>query len=247
MAFAVGFNISKGRELMENVAKQYNELQLYLGNEWETVYKGLQTEWVGEDEISFEKNFADRINQLNEDAYYLVRNTIFQINHLIESWVEFQSQNVIVGGAAPEVNYSQFIEGVPDVNFVNPVVQAHPQQITADMDRGLVSESSRSKLEEVVTNFVSEVKAKTSGLFESIEVNQAFFGDQTASIKSYVEQVGKSVGEVSTSVKDLHDALEQLTGTNYQQATSEVNDILNKYTSDVENKVSETYAGKRWE
>lgn len=233
----IGFNVKKTNDLMANVAKAYNDLGIYTQEQWQPLITVLQNNWIGEDEQDFEKELAKRICTLYTNAYDLVNSCVNTLAGLAQAWYDFQQKNTL-SGAAAESRGAIDID-IPSITKVDPIVEPKTKEFSNDTDRGLSSSSSKTSIQQAVETFVNDIKKETSGLFEAIQVNNAFFGGQTSTIKTYVEKVGVAVGEVTVAVRDMYEKLDQLASTNYNTATTDINTQMGTSTTEVETRVND--------
>lgn len=243
MAFAIGYNVSKANELMNEIAKAYDELGIYTEKEWDNVIRVLQKNWVGEDEQDFEKKLADRICNLYENASNLAEHCVDTIGGLAQTWYKFQQTNTLDGGT---VGSGKLNIEVPQIIEKKDVVSVDASRTIADnADRGLRDASSKTAIQEAVNTFVSQIKGKTARLFEKIDTNKAFFGEQSSNIKSYVEKVGSGIAEVTIAVKDMYQALETLANSSYTTSSSDIKDQFTQASSNVESSLNDL-GNSRW-
>ena len=243
MAFAIGYNVKQANELMDKVAEAYKNLGIYTKDQWNAVVSVLQNEWVGEDEQDFEKRLADRICALYVNASELAKNCVNTIGGLAQAWYDFQQKNTLSGEMA-EGKGSLKID-IPSIKTDDQIVKSKPKSISNNDDRGLREASSKTTIQTAVSDFVTEIKNKTEGLFEEIEANTAFFGDQTTNIKAYINKVGYAIGEVTAAVKDMHTALDTLAASSYTTATSDISQQFTTASTNVENSLSDL-GTSRW-
>lgn len=239
----IGYNIREAESVMKQIKDAYNELGLYTSGEWENLVGTIQANWVGEDEQDFENEFAKRLCKLYVNAYNVAQSAIGTIAGLVEAWYEFQAKNTLSGGDA--MGKSRYNLDVPTIKPNEQIVKVRIKTLSENTNRGLADASSKTKIESGVSEFVKAVQAKTKGLFEAIEVNNAFFGDQTSNIKTYIEAAGAAVGEVTIAVKDLNDALEKLVGQNYTSAISDIQTQFTTAQSNVQESLNEL-GNSRW-
>ncbi len=243
MAFAIGYNVSKANELMNEIAKAYENLGIYTEKEWDNVIRVLQANWVGEDEQDFEKKLADRICNLYENASNLARGCVDTIGRLAGAWYDFQSKNTLDGGTVGSARLN--IE-VPQIIEKKDIVSVDANRTIDDnADRGLRDKSSKTAIQEAVNTFVSQIKERTARLFEEIDTNKAFLGEQSSNIKSYVEKVGSSIAEVTIAVRDMYQALETLADSSYTNSLSSLKDEFTKASTDVESQLDDL-GSSRW-
>lgn len=250
--FAVGYNVSKTNKLMEDIKKAYEDMKLYITDEWPTLLNVLHTEWVGEDEQDFEDKLAQKICNLYENAYNLAQNSITTVYGLANSWYEFQKNNTLEGaessgrtGGLFGIGGNRFGLDEVKISHNDKIVEKQLVQLTNDMDRGLANSDSARKIQSAVTDFVNTTKKKTEDLFNEIQVNQAFFGEQTRNIKIYIDKTGAAVGEVTVALKDMYSALETLAGSSYTKASEDVSAQFQQSTNDIESSLNEL-GSSRW-
>lgn len=239
----IGYNVSQAETLMDEIKTAYENMKIYTEEQWGTLVTTLQAEWVGEDEQDYEKEFADRICKLYDNAYNVAQGAITTIEGLVNAWYEFQAKNTLSGENASMRGFHSV--SAPKIKRESKIVSAKLKTFTKETNRGLASETSKTTIENAVSKFVSEIKAQTANLFNKIEVNSAFFGNQTTNIKLYIEEAGKAVGEVTVAVKDLNDALAKLVGTNYTTAIEDISTQFDTAKTSVEQSLSEL-GSSRW-
>lgn len=242
MALAIGYNVKQTNELMASMAQAYNDLGTYISEQWETVRTTMMSNWVGEDELDYEKRFVERLCQLYTDSYNLISNSVDVIGNLAQAWWDFQKNNSITGEA---------IATSSTINIEKPTITPAEQIVTfvsrtlADSDdRGLADVGSAATIKGAVDTFVSNLNTKTNTLF-NIEVSSAFFGDQSSTIKTYVEKVGTAIAAVNVAVKDMYDALDILASSQYTTAVTDASTAVSTETTNVETAVSEI--STRWQ
>ena len=243
MAFAIGYNVKQANELMDKVAEAYKNLGIYTKEQWNAVTDVLQREWVGEDEQDFEKRLAERICALYVNASELAKNCVNTIGGLAQAWYDFQQKNTLSGEMA-EGKGSIRID-IPTIKTDDQIVKSKPKSIGNNDDRGLRDGSSKTTIQTAVSEFVAAVKDQTQGLFEEIEANTAFFGDQTTNIKTYIDKVGVAIGEVTAAVKDMYTALDTLAASSYTTATSDISQQFTTAGTNVDNSLNDL-GTSRW-
>lgn len=251
----IGFNLKKADDLVEQIIEDYNNLGIYTAEQWGPLKETLRKEWVGPDEQSFEKNLVKRICDLYVASYNLASNCTKTIAELSDQWVSFQRKNTLDGTTAADFDTAaqniisklkNFIFGSPKLKINNEIIRFEPDfNLDSNTNRGLQNANSATYIQTAVADFVAKVKNKTQGLFSAIEANQAFFGDQAASIKSYIDATGLAIAEVTTAVKDLNDALSTLANSAYSTASSDVSSAYSAAKTSMES-ASEQLGNSRW-
>ena len=236
MAFAIGYNVKEANELMEKIADAYKDLGIYTKDQWQGITDVLQNEWVGEDEQDYEKKLAERLCLLYQNAYSLTNSCVETIAGLAQAWYDFQSKNTLSGEVAEgkgKININK-----PKIKSDDEIVKSKQKSIGNNDDRGLREASSKTTIQTAVSDFVGKIKEKTAGLFDEIQANTAFFGDQTTNIKTYIDKVGAAIGEVTVAVKDMYNALDTLAATSYTTASSDIAEQFTTASTNVEIKPS---------
>ena len=233
----IGYNISQAKQLMEDIAQHYKDLQNNITSEWENVVSTLQQEWIGEDEQDFEGKFADRICELYDNAHKLAQGACQTIADLAESWYKFQASNTLDGAGGG--NSSSLTIDIPDLSFTNPIVELKAVTFDEGTSRGLRSSGSATTIQTTVTDYATNVKEAAQNMFSEIQSSNAFFGDQTSSIDAFVAAGGEAIGEVVAAVKDLYTALETLANSNYTSSVQSVTETMGENKTSVETSVDE--------
>lgn len=247
MAMAIGYNIKKAEEVAENIADKYSALGNSIADEWPSIVDALHTNWVGEDEADFETKFAERVNTLYSNSSELAKSCIRTIGELCNAWIEFQQKNTLEVSAANNGSLSADVDtALAKIGTQDKIVNADPPTLDNNTDRGLADVNSANTIKTKVADYVKAIKAKASELFSEVDSNSAFFGDQASSVNNYIEKCGNAIAEVSVAIKDLHNALDILAGTNYSDSVEQVSTQIDKGTSSVE-EISTNLGDSRWE
>lgn len=219
----IGYNISKINELLDKIGASYKAIGEAMSGGWDTVTTTLGNNWIGEDEEAYTKALADRINELYGNCKTAVNSVAKSIIDLGESWKTFQKQNVIEGSVIDTITGeigTPTLEGSGEgASFFDKllgkggeiIVTAPKREFNAQTDRGIKSASAGKTCYDAVTDYVKNVRAKVEGLYSDLETNTAFLGaEQSASIKNYLTDMGKSIADLTTCVKTLRTHLETL-------------------------------------
>ena len=233
----IGYNISQAKQLMEDIAQHYKDLQNNITSEWDSVVSTLQQEWIGEDEQDFEGKFADRICELYDNAHKLAQGACQTIADLAVSWDKFQASNTLDGASGG--NSASLTIDIPDLSFTNPIVSKKDRPLSEADDKGLRSSSSATTIQTTVEDYANNLKEAAQNMFSEIQSSNAFFGDQTSSIDAFIAAVGEAIGEVIVAVKDLHTALETLANSNYTSSVQSVTETMGENKTSVESSVDE--------
>ena len=254
MALAIGYNVSKANELMQDINTAFKNLEGKIYSNWPTLRTKLQTEWVGEDEQDFETKFAETICNMYVNAGNVAQYAINIIENVTNEWYKFQQGNTLSGDASTGnsggflgIGGNKFNLDVPKINPNEKIIQAQLVQLTDSTDRGLTSESSATNIKSSVEEFVNQTKNDTKALFDTIDTGSAFFGSQTSAIKSLIEKAGESISTVTVAVKNLYDALDTLANTNYTTSNDNVSSsISSDAITNMETQVEGAVGTSRW-
>lgn len=206
----IGYNISKINELLDKIGESYNSIGQAMKEGWPTVERTLGENWIGEDEEAYTGALADRINELYTNCKTAVNTVVDSITGLGESWKTFQKQNVIEGSSADDIKGKIDAPKLKDAN-VDGTVKRPKRSFDAQTDRGIKSASAGKTCYDAVTDYVKNVRTKVEGLYSELETNTAFLGtEQSASIKNYLTDMGKSIADLTTCVKTLRAHVETL-------------------------------------
>ena len=225
MAIAVGYNVNKANEVMEDVSKHYSKLGEIIQNGWDGVVNTLQTEWIGVDEQKSEDALATRICTLYVNSKELADSCVKTIAGLTNSWIEFQKQNGFEGNGGQALSPVE----APAIVGNDKIVKKKEKTFSESDDMGLKSEGSAGTIKTSIDGYVNDIKSQVKNLFDSVDVGQAFFGEQTSVIKTYVEKVGTAIGEVVVAIKDMYDEIDKIAGTQYTQVATQ--DIISSFES----------------
>lgn len=251
----IGFNLKKADEMIEKVVEEYNNLGIYTKDQWMPLKETLRKEWIGPDELDFEKKLVERICKLYVESYKLAKKCTETLASLSDQWVRFQRKNTIDGSTADNFDagsisiwekIKNWLTGATTLKYNDSIIDfVNDLKMDANVNRGLQNANSKANIQSALNDFVLTIKNRTKELFEAIEPNQAFFGEQSSSIKQYIEATGVAIAEVTTAVKDMNDALEVLASSSYTTASSDVSSAYSTAKSTVESSVEEL-GSSRW-
>lgn len=217
----LGYNVAKINQLMKDVTDSCIKVRTYMSDGWPSVQTTLQKEWVGGDEQSYEKQFVARIIELWQTIQQNCNKFLGNIQQAGQSWTQFQASNTIEGAGpanagAGRVNFEPLDAADPDVAFKKV-------DITEDMDRGLQNGvKSAGSITTAIKEYIKGVYNNTKGIFEQLDASTSFIGEeQSAQVKSYIEEMGLAFARVTTSYNDLNVAMETLIR-NYTQQSRDV-------------------------
>lgn len=227
MAIGTGYNVKGARDLAAAVETSYTRYGQKISTEYQSLVSVLRSEWIGYDEQDFEAKLAQRICELYGKAYDLTKGTISDIETLINNWIRFQNKNRLTSQSGASVSVDTMQEITIDVNISrnDSIVQFSAITFSENDDLGLTSDNSYSNIKDAAETFKNNLKAQSKELFDAINPANAFFGDQTSKIKNYIEKVGESLEDITLAIKDLYDALDDLTKKSYKTQDNSQEDI----------------------
>ena len=242
MAIAVGYNAGKAKEVMDNVVSDYSKLGEIMSNGWDTVTTTLQNEWIGPDEQKSEDAIAKRLCTLYSNASELANSCIQTIAGLTNSWMKFQESNGFEGDMGASLSRVE----APTLSLNDTIVKKKERTFSESDDMGLQTESSATTIKTSIEEYVTDIKTQVQTLFDDINVGEAFFGEQTTVIKTYVEKVGTAIAEVAVAVKDMYNEIDTIAGTQYTQtAMQDINTQFTEANSNVDSSV-DSLGESRW-
>lgn len=235
----IGYNIQKANEAMASVNDAYVSVSKKVVNEWNEVKGVLRKEWVGADEQDFEKLVQERVQTMLESSRTLTSNTVDSLYELAVAWAKFQDTNTINGN---NVGIAQtLIAGLnkPQITIAPQLVFV-PIQFDSSTNLGLANSGSDDIISNSLSNFVKNVKTEATNLYESVDTNSAFYGnDQQNKLKKLMDTVGEAVGVISTSLKDFEKAMKELTNKAYKSSDDAVGASLDEARTTVDNSLND--------
>lgn len=216
----IGYNIGKINELLGNVAKTHEVIGETLISGWSTVSKCLQSNWIGPDELAFEKELASVLRKLYGSCYGVVTQVVANIAKLGDTWKNFQKQNVMEGTTANEVGIAIAEVSVKDFDISS--LKEGEISFSDTTNFGLSDANAGKTIMQVITEYTNQVNEKVRALYSEVEAKSAFMGtEQSTAIESYLISVRDAIVALTTTVKNLEDTLTQLTA-NYSAQEQEM-------------------------
>jgi len=223
----IGYNIEKINDLTGAIKAAYKDLGDAMGTGWPNVSTTLETQWIGPDEVHFEKTLAKRICDLYTACMETVQTSINNIKSIGDSWKAFQEKNILKAAEGAEAIAAQTLgldiaTVTVDAIDISGIVKSGEPTFTVDMKLGVAEgETSATKINEAINTYVGDIKEKVSTLFNAIKSEEAFLGgDQATNIDSYLGKISTEVQKLSTTVDDLQTNLTSLVNAYTQQATA---------------------------
>lgn len=243
----IGYNIDKAGELIWNVKNRYKNLGSTIKDAWSPVQNKLHTEWVGPDELSFERVFAEKLCT----SYVVANDFVKQVHDVIEAmindWIEFQETNRLASDLNPSGNRSHSFATVPDADA--EIVKAADLSFDdTSMNMGLTSMNSASNIKASISEYVENIKTAVDGMLEPVEeeIKSAFFGNQTTSIQKYIDACHNSMKTVLIAVNDMFTEVDKLAGSRYEAQSTDISQSLDSGVSSVEDAIS-ALGNSRWQ
>lgn len=248
----LGYNPRKAVDLIQAIVTHYQNLGTKISADWDGVKDALRGNWVGGDELSYEKEFVKKICSLYVTSYELTKNCVQNIKVVLDNYIAVQKNNLLEGAETNTLTYDPMLDTLS--NQAGEVIfnLAKKEDIItftegsfADSDaRGLANADSKGIIQQQISTYVTSISNQVEALTDSINVKSAFFGSAGSKLETYVISVKDAVKVVSTAVKDLNDALEQLAGSHYTDLSSQMESELGQATTETASIESEVKS--RW-
>lgn len=243
MAGRIGYNLSKIQDAMDDIKENYDKIGRNITKDWADVVGIMQSNWVGEDEQNYEATLAKKINSLYEFAAVLANAGMETLYNAGKQWYDGQKNNLLENSEV--VANSVFNLQINKAVFPGNIIERKVKEIGVNEDRGLVNDSSKENIKGELEKFKEAIKSQVKGLIDLSTIDKAFFGTQVSSIKSFVEKVNESMGEVLSAFNDLYQALEGLAGTSYDTLSGFAEEEMTTSSSSIDSAVDST--GGRWQ
>ena len=217
-ATAIGYNIKQAKDLASKIVDIHRSLKNTITSQWAIVQNVMETQWVGPDEEKYEKIIAKRISTLYENSANIVTECASNILELARGWYKFQKTNISSN------NYSSNATGdmTGDVLSVIPPLDTSDIKVTEDIitgntntnynekDRGLKSSNSAENIKMQMDMYVKMIQGKIDTLFNLINANSSFFGNQTSAVNKYVKSYEDAFKELNSAIRDLYNKLDDI-------------------------------------
>ena len=138
-----------------------------------------------------------------------------------------------------DVDYLDF-----DLNIDEDIIIVKTEELELNTDRGLRNINSADIIQNEISEYVESIKKRIKTLFDSININSAFFGDQVSKLDEFIETIETALGEVLIAVKDLNDSLSKLAGTAYNSLQSSMLEKISSSNSNIDRVVSDLNENK---
>lgn len=240
MAGFYGYNREEINELMEEVAKTYNQLGEYMSEGWPRVSSAMQANWKGVDEQDYEAKLAKRMNTLYTNTTQLIQASLETIKALGESWRDFQNKNRLQGGDGD----SQVADAT--FEFTIPSIQTYDMASIVKLNENSFSgenlglrDGGGANIRNAVDEYTTSIENNIKSIYGRIDSNKAFLGSQGQNVNDFIVAVGDGVKSLATDVADMYQALDTLTDTGYTTADTDASTSINNARNQVDQAVSE--------
>jgi len=229
----IGYNAAKVNALMAQIDASYKALASKVRHNYQNLKPVLRREWVGEDELDFEKKLVDRLNTLYYNAGLLSQAGINAIYNVAESWKAFQSKNVF-GEEGTTVQVNATFDEIT-IKPVETIITFVSETYDNDVNRGLQNgSSSYSNIMQALEEFKSQCQADAKEFTSEFDINSAFFGETERGVQRFIDHLENCLYLVMTAVKDFVEGLKTLAKSNYTSATTSVSDFAESAKGEVD-------------
>ena len=242
-----GYNLGEAQKLIDSIHENYVNLNKTIKNGWGALRNVMKTEWPNSiDENQYEIDFATRLIELSEVSSGITNMAMDTICELAKAWYEFQRKNTLNGETiAMNMPFNLVVDKVSPVNDVD--IESGGLDYDPKSFSGLLNkESSKTQIETQIDTFVNDVTTAAEQLANDISTERAFAGDQSRSIKDYLDRCTVATASIATSVKDIKTALDILAGKNYNESDEKVVSNLTEGKVKVDDFVESAQLG-RWQ
>lgn len=248
----IAVNVSNGKKILSELKRSYNMFGSKIKSEWNVVVRTLQQEWVGVDEQDYEKELAKKLGGLYADSHDMIEMAMKNIVAAVNYWLDCQSKNTISGNVSSaseafstRLSYDVYALPAKTTELVSYKARRFSERDNLGLANGT---SSANNITTTLSQFVANIKKSINDMIESVNQNNAFYGEGTDNaIKKYITNIGNSVGIISTSIKDLGNALDVLAKQTYTKIAGNIVSEYDKEAGSVESLVSEQLAGTKWD
>jgi hypothetical protein len=234
----IGYNVGKINALLETLVSSYTIIGRTIGNEWTEVSGILRKNWVGPDEIAYEKDLAGSIKRLFDTCGEAIRMTQRNVITAGENWKKFQMKNtsnfsdgsLISGNTTFQTGINHIagakdaLSGYASLNGLN-IVEARLPRFDIDsllkinditfninMNMGLQSKLSGTAILNSVQSYAKSIYNQVRVIYDEIDTKSAFIGEeQSVAMSSYLKNMGEDIANLNRCLKNLHDIVGQLT------------------------------------
>lgn len=229
----IGYNVEKINELAEMLINNYKTIGEKMAEGWPNLSATMEKEWVGPDEVSYEKELAANICKLYESCTTTVVQMVQNIDILGQNWVEFQKNNILTGGSASTDASPASVQNIePKAPSLQPYeiashVKAGNPTFAVGTNMGLTNGTqSGANIKTVFDSYIDAVYTSVQGLYMNIDASQAFLGSElSAKVSEYLATVGEALAKLTTCHKSIYDALDQLIAAYATHETDEATNI----------------------
>lgn len=220
----IGYNIGKINELLVNIANTYKAIGDELAGGWPNVSDTLGTNWVGPDEVSYEKELAQTLVELYAACKEAITGVVSNVKNVGDTWKTFQSKNVLEGLTANAVNVEVEIPPLTDADVSS--IKASERTFDASTNFGLASRDAGNTIMQVITSYSDGITKKVKSLYDEMDAKSAFMGEQqSAKIESWLSTMGEAIVRLTTCINKIKETLTQLTANYIEQENKVVESV----------------------
>lgn len=194
-AAGIGYNQSEAKTLSDNLLEKKTTIKEKLtGTNWTDLQTSLETLWVGEDEIGFEKELAQVISAVYANTEKIVDDASNYILACATDWGNFIESNAArfnytsvqiadlytdtsTNGGDSETSGS--IDN--DIWSYTPIIDVADRTYDDTTTRGLQTDSASEELQTALDTYVSSIQTEYSEIFSDLNAASAFVGEQQVS------------------------------------------------------------------
>lgn len=208
----IGYNADEINNLINSLNASYRKLGETMAAGWDIVSSTLGTEWVGPDELTFEKELANRMCTLYYSCKDSVEGMIGNVRALGQAWQDFQNANLMKDVAVlNKVSFDLEAVSLPDYQ-IETFVKPAERLFTSSMRMGVTNgEQSATNINKKVTEYVNKIGETVKAMYDTTSSASAFLGTSLSdAINNYLKKMATSFSQVTTQVSDMQTTLTAL-------------------------------------
>lgn len=225
----IGYNIGKINELIDAVSSGYGNITAAIEENWSPLYSDFRDEWIGPDADSYISELGKCLNEVEKSCAEAIRAVGDNLQKIGEAWKHFQNQNTLEGAQITPITTEIKTIVIKESNGV-PIPEA--RSFGVDEKLGLKSAGAAGILSGKITDYVNKVLDQVRNLYQNIEVNTAFFGEQAHAIQDYLDSVRDAVQNLIKCVDNINEALKGLVD-QYSKQEAEVKSQVANQSSNI--------------
>lgn len=228
MANFIGYRPEEVDTLMNQIATSFKSVGEKMSAPWPNIVKTMQDNWHGVDEQNYEEILAKRVCDLYTATQEMVTKALDNIYGLGQSWVEFQNKNV-QGSTSGFTSTASFTKPTIEAFDLSTVVKRQDNPFSG-VDLGVMVGGDKTIIS-AMDNYKNEVTKSVSSIFNAIQSNKAFLGDQSKAIDTYIQAVGNSIAAFATNITELEDKVSSVAQQQYSDSSNTVSQNMNSAAS----------------